>query len=62
MNKYNEKYKLIGFSLGENILANIMLLSTGRSFKVPVHLIVNSEICEDLNPQENREIYKKLYK
>ena len=62
MNKYNEKYKLIGFSLGENLLANIMLLSTGRSFKVPVHLIVNSEICEDLNPQENREIYKKLYK
>ncbi|UAN65793.1 queuosine precursor transporter [Serratia sp. JSRIV006] len=62
MNTYNIKYKLIGFKMNGKTTATIMMFSTGRVLDIPLDELVNSEILDDLNHKESREIYRKLYK
>lgn len=57
----NVKYKLIGFSRKPKCAAHIMLLSTGKVFDVSLHELVRGDIADDLNKNEMREVYRKLY-
>lgn len=59
--EYNVKYKLIGFPRKQKCSANIMLLSTGKVFDVSLQELVRSDVIDDLNKNETREIYRKLY-
>ncbi|WP_340613512.1 queuosine precursor transporter [Xenorhabdus thailandensis] len=58
----NQKYKLLGFSRSsDSIRANIMILSTGKSISIPLRELESSQISEDLNRNELREIYRRIY-
>lgn len=58
---FNTKFKLIGFTRTPFLAANLMVLSTGHVMKISLKELVCSEISDDLNKNENREIYRKLY-
>ncbi|MDE9563709.1 queuosine precursor transporter [Xenorhabdus bovienii] len=58
----NQKYKLLGFSRSSDaIRANIMILSTGKSISIPLQELESSQVSEDLNRHELKEIYRRIY-
>lgn len=59
--KYNEKYKLLGFSWGNEITAKILVLSTGKVISMSLKDLDDSEISNDLNHHELKCLYKKIY-
>lgn len=56
----NSRYKLLGFDNGKK-LAVIMVISTGKVIKIKLNELLKSEIPDNLNKMEIRDIYKKLY-
>ncbi|PXX55720.1 hypothetical protein SAMN05660489_05508 [Pseudomonas sp. LAMO17WK12:I10] len=56
----NSKYKLLGFENSKN-LAVIMIIATGKVIKIKLSEVLNSEIMENLNKMEVKNIYKKFY-
>ncbi|WP_391560280.1 queuosine precursor transporter [Robertmurraya sp.] len=56
----NSKYKLLGFENSKG-LAVIMIVSTGKIIRVKLGEVLKSEIVDDLNKMEVRDIYKKFY-
>ncbi|QLL12328.1 queuosine precursor transporter [Pseudomonas chlororaphis] len=56
----NSKYKLLGFENNKN-LAVIMIIATGKVIKIKLSEVLNSEIMENLNKMEVKNIYKKFY-
>ncbi|OTA19826.1 membrane protein [Xenorhabdus beddingii] len=58
----NQKYKLLGFSRSSDaIRANIMILSTGKRISIPLQELESSQVSEDLNRNELREVYRRIY-
>ncbi|MGJ0628173.1 queuosine precursor transporter [Xenorhabdus bovienii] len=58
----NQKYKLLGFSRSSDaIKANIMILSTGKSISIPLQELESSQVSEDLNRHELKEVYRRIY-
>lgn len=56
----NSKYKLLGFEKNKNLVA-IMVISTGKIVKVKLAEILKSEIIDNLNKVEIKDIYRKYY-
>jgi uncharacterized integral membrane protein (TIGR00697 family) len=56
----NRRYKLLGFENGKGF-AVIMILSTGQIVKVTLSELLKSEILDDLNKAEIRDVYRKFY-
>jgi uncharacterized integral membrane protein (TIGR00697 family) len=56
----NERYKLLGFENGKG-LAVVMVISTGKIFKIKLKELIGSEIADDLNRMELKDIYRKFY-
>ncbi|WP_325985206.1 queuosine precursor transporter [Pseudomonas protegens] len=56
----NSKYKLLGFENNKN-LAVIMIIDTGKVIKIKLSEVVNSEIMDNLNKMEVKNLYKKFY-
>lgn len=56
----NSKYKLLGFENNKS-LAVIMIIATGKVIKIKLSEVLNSEIMENLNKMEVKNIYKKFY-
>ncbi|MVV50585.1 VUT family protein [Pseudomonas sp. PB120] len=56
----NSKYKLLGFENSKE-LAIIMVISTGKIIKIHLGKLVKSEVIDNLNKAEIKEIYKKFY-
>lgn len=56
----NSKYKLLGFENDKN-LAVIMVISTGKVIKVKLGELLKSEMLDDLNKAEIKNIYRKYY-
>ncbi len=56
----NSKYKLLGFENNKN-LAVIMIIATGKVIKIKLSEVLNSEIMDNLNKMEIRNLYKKFY-
>lgn len=56
----NSKYKLLGFENNKN-LAVIMIVSTGKVIKVKLGEVLKSEILDNLNKAEIKNIYRKFY-
>ncbi|AZD81652.1 queuosine precursor transporter [Pseudomonas chlororaphis] len=56
----NSKYKLLGFENNKS-LAVIMIIATGKVIKIKLSEVLNSEIMENLNRMEVKNIYKKFY-
>lgn len=59
--EHNKKYKLLGFSRTGNIKANIMILSTGKHLNIGLRELENSTITDDLNRNELKALYRRLY-
>jgi len=58
----NQIYKLLGFSRSfDAVRANVMILSTGKRVSIPLSELETSEISEDLNRNELREVYRRMY-
>lgn len=58
---HNQKYKLLGFSRNDIIKANIMVLATGKHINIGLRELENSEIVDDLNRNEIKALYRRLY-
>jgi queuosine precursor transporter len=56
----NSKYKLLGFENNKN-LAVIMVIATGKVIKIKLREVLNSEIMDNLNKAEIKNLYKKFY-
>jgi len=56
----NSKYKLLGFENDKN-LAIIMILSTGKVIKITLSALLKSEILDNLNKGEIKNVYRKYY-
>jgi uncharacterized integral membrane protein (TIGR00697 family) len=56
----NSKYKLLGFESNKS-LAVIMIISTGKVIKVKLGEVLKSEIIDNLNKSEVKDLYKKYY-
>lgn len=56
----NSKYKLLGFEKNKNLVI-IMIISTGKIIKVRLGEILKSEIIDNLNKVEIKDIYRKYY-
>lgn len=56
----NSKYKLLGFENNKN-LAVIMIIATGKVIRIKLSEVLNSEIMDNLNKMEIRNLYKKFY-
>lgn len=56
----NSKYKLLGFEKSKNLVV-IMVISTGKIVKVKLGEILRSEIIDNLNKVEIKDIYRKYY-
>ncbi|MGE8097398.1 queuosine precursor transporter [Pseudomonas fluorescens] len=56
----NSKYKLLGFENSKS-LAVIMVISTGKVIKVKLSELLKSEIVDNLNRMEVKNICKKFY-
>ena len=56
----NSKYKLLGFENGKS-LAVIMVIATGKIIKIKLSEVLNSEIMDNLNKIEVKNLYKKFY-
>ncbi len=56
----NDKYKLLGFENNKN-LAVIMIIDTGKVIKIKLSELLKSEIMDNLNKMEVKNLYKKFY-
>ncbi|KAE9657972.1 queuosine precursor transporter [Pseudomonas fluorescens] len=56
----NSKYKLLGFE-NDKRLAVIMIIATGKIIRVKLSEVLNSEIMDNLNKMEVKNLYKKYY-
>ena len=56
----NSKYKLLGFE-NDKSLAVIMVIATGKIIRVKLSEVLNSEIMDNLNKMEVKNMYKKFY-
>ncbi|KAI2671968.1 queuosine precursor transporter [Pseudomonas sp. TNT3] len=56
----NSKYKLLGFEKKNNLVV-IMVISTGKIVKIKTAEVLKSEIFDNLNKAEIKEIYRKYY-
>ncbi|MCE4057513.1 queuosine precursor transporter [Pseudomonas sp. Au-Pse12] len=56
----NSKYKLLGFDNNKK-LAVIMIIATGKVIRVKLREVLNSEIMDNLNKTEIKNLYRKLY-
>ncbi|MCO7572145.1 queuosine precursor transporter [Pseudomonas chlororaphis] len=56
----NSKYKLLGFENNKK-LAVIMIIATGKVIRVKLREVLNSEIMDNLNKTEIKNLYRKLY-
>lgn len=56
----NSKYKLLGFDNNKK-LAVIMIIATGKVIKIKLREVLNSEIMDNLNKAEIKNLYRKLY-
>lgn len=56
----NSRYKLLGFENNKR-LAIVMVIATGRIIKIKLDNLLGSEIVDDLNKSEVREVYRKYY-
>jgi uncharacterized integral membrane protein (TIGR00697 family) len=56
----NRKYKLLGFENGKS-LAVIMIISTGKVVKIRLSELLKSEMLDDLNKAEIKDVYRKFY-
>ena len=56
----NKKYKLLGFESSKG-LAVVMIISTGKVVKIKIGELLRSEMVEDLNRVELKNIYRKFY-
>ncbi|KAF0864890.1 queuosine precursor transporter [Pseudomonas sp. LD120] len=56
----NSKYKLLGFENNKK-LAVIMIIATGKVIRIKIREVLNSEIMDNLNKVEIKNLYKKLY-
>ena len=54
------KYKLLGFENNKN-LAVIMIIATGKVIRIKLNEVLNSEIMDNLNKMEIKNLYKKFY-
>ncbi|WP_367373869.1 queuosine precursor transporter [Pseudomonas lini] len=56
----NSKYKLLGFENTKS-LAVIMVISTGRVVKLKLGDLLKSEVLDNLNKGEIKDVYRKFY-
>lgn len=56
----NSKYKLLGFENNKK-LAVIMIIATGKVIRIKLREVLNSEIMDNLNKTEIKNLYRKLY-
>ena len=56
----NKKYKLLGFESSKK-LAVVMIISTGKVVKIKISELLRSEMVEDLNKVELKNIYREFY-
>jgi uncharacterized integral membrane protein (TIGR00697 family) len=56
----NSRYKLLGFDNSKS-LAVIMVISTGKVIKVKLSDLLKSEVVDNLNKMEIKDIYRKFY-
>ncbi|RON10732.1 hypothetical protein BK659_04260 [Pseudomonas brassicacearum] len=56
----NSKYRLLGFENSKG-LAVIMVISTGKVVKVKLSELLRSEILDNLNKAEIKDVYRKFY-
>lgn len=56
----NSKYKLLGFEKNKNLVI-IMVISTGKIIKIKIGEVLRSEIIDNLNKLEIKDIYRKYY-
>lgn len=56
----NSKYKLLGFDNNKK-LAVIMIIATGKVIRIKLREVLNSEIMDNLNKTEIKNLYRKLY-
>ncbi|EJL04163.1 hypothetical protein PflQ2_5252 [Pseudomonas fluorescens Q2-87] len=56
----NSRYKLLGFD-NHKSLAIIMVIATGQVIRIKLENLLRSEVVDDLNKSEIREVYKKYY-
>lgn len=56
----NSKYKLLGFE-NDKSLAVIMVIATGKIIRIKLSEVLNSEIMDNLNKMEVKNMYKKFY-
>ncbi|ROM77583.1 hypothetical protein BK654_12295 [Pseudomonas brassicacearum] len=56
----NSRYKLLGFE-NHKSLAIVMVIATGQVIRIKLGNLLRSEVVDDLNKSEVREVYKKYY-
>lgn len=56
----NSKYKLLGFEKNKSLVV-IMVISTGKIIKIKIGEVLRSEIIDNLNKLEVKDIYRKYY-
>lgn len=56
----NSRYKLLGFENSKS-LAVIMVVSTGKVIKIKLGDLLRSEMVDNLNKMEIKDIYRKFY-
>ncbi|SDB66420.1 hypothetical protein SAMN03159382_05770 [Pseudomonas sp. NFACC23-1] len=56
----NSRYKLLGFE-NHKSLAIVMVIATGQVIRIKLENLLRSEVVDDLNKSEIREVYKKYY-
>ncbi|RON58955.1 queuosine precursor transporter [Pseudomonas frederiksbergensis] len=56
----NSKYKLLGFENSKS-LAVIMVISTGKVIRIKLSELLKSEVLDNLNRSEIKDVYRKFY-
>lgn len=56
----NSKYKLLGFEKNRKLVA-IMVIASGKIIKIKITEVLRSEIIDNLNKSEIKDIYRKYY-
>lgn len=56
----NSSYRLLGFEKS-NSLALVMVVSTGRIIKIKLAELMKSEVMDNLNKVEIKDVYRKFY-
>lgn len=56
----NSRYKLLGFENSKS-LAVIMVISTGKVIRIKLSELLKSEVLDNLNRSEIKDVYRKFY-